>query len=99
MKEVYSCSKYKVSNVTLIVVEEMPLHKAISDAFLICNKGKGRITFADRIVDLCQAQTLLIKAHNSHKMEILEDFSSCITLENNGRIKFIKQEIQEPVTA
>ena len=99
MKEVYSCSKYKVLNVTLSVGEKMPLHEATSDAFLICKKGKGRITFTDRIVDLCQGETLLINAHESHKMEILEDFASCITLENDGRINFIKQEIQEAVTA
>lgn len=99
MKEVYSCSKYKVLNVTLSVGEKMPLHEATSDAFLICKKGKGRITFTDRVVDLCQGETLLISAHDSHKMEILEDFASCITLENDGRINFIKQEIQEAVTA
>ena len=99
MKEVYSCSKYKVLNVTLSVGEKMPLHEATSDAFLICKKGKGRITFTNRVVDLCQGETLLINAHDSHKMEILEDFASCITLENDGRINFIKQEIQEAVTA
>lgn len=93
MKEVYSCSKYKVLNVTMSVGEKMPLHEATSDAFLICKKGKGRITFSDRVVDVCQGETLLIKAHDSHQMEILEDFSSCITLENNGRIDFIKPEI------
>lgn len=92
MKEVYSCDKYKVLNVALGVGEKMPLHEATSDAFLICKKGKGRITFADRIVDLCQGQTLLIHAHESHQMEILEDFASCITLENDGRINFINQE-------
>ncbi len=92
MKEIYSCDKYKVLDVALSVGEKMPLHEATSDAFLVCKKGKGRITFADRVVDLCQGQTLLIHAHESHQMEILEDFASCITLENNGRIVFLKQE-------
>ncbi|MEO8962227.1 MAG: cupin domain-containing protein [Ginsengibacter sp.] len=91
MKEVYSCSKYKVLNFTLNVGEKMAMHDATSDAFLICKKRKGRITFTDRIVNLCQGETLLIKAHDSHKMEILEDFSYCITQENDGRINFIKQ--------
>ena len=95
MKEIYSCDKYKVLNVTLSVGEKMPLHEATSDAFLICKKGKGRITFADRIEILSQGQTLLIKAHEAHKMEILEDFTSCITLENDGRINFLKQEAKE----
>ena len=99
MKEVYSCSKYKVLNVTLSVGEKMPLHEATSDAFLICKKGKGRITFADRIEILSQGQTLLIKAHEAHKMEILEDFASCITLENDGRINFIKQDTKESAMA
>ena len=92
MKEVYSNDKYKVLNVTLNIGEKMPLHEATSDAFLIGKKGKGRITFADRIVELCQGETLLIKAHEQHKMEILEDFSSSIILENDGKINFIKQE-------
>ena len=88
MKEIYSNEKYKVLNVTLNVGEKMPLHGATSDAFIICRKGKGRITFEDRIVDLSNGDTLLIKAHDKHKMEILEDFCSCITLENDGKIKF-----------
>lgn len=92
MKEVYSNDKYKVLNVTLNIGEKMPLHEATSDAFLIGKKGKGKITFADRIVELCQGETLLIKAHEQHKMEILEDFSSSIILENDGKINFIKQE-------
>jgi len=99
MKEIYSCDKFKVLNVTLNVGEQMPLHEATSDAFLVCKKGKGRITFSDRVVDLCQGETLLINAHDSHRMEILEDFASCITLENDGRIHFLKQEVAESVTA
>lgn len=92
MKEVYSNDKYKVLNVTLNVGEKMPLHEATSDAFIICKKGKGRITFADRQVDVCQGETLLIKAHDQHRMDILEDFCSNIILENDGKISFIKQE-------
>jgi hypothetical protein len=30
-------------------------------------------------------------------MAILEDFASCIILENDGRINFIKQELKEAV--
>lgn len=97
MKEIYSCDKYKVLNVALNVGEQMPLHEATSDAFLVCKKGKGRITFSDRVVDLCQGETLLIKAHHPHKMTILEDFASCVILENDGKINFIKQEIKEAI--
>ena len=97
MKEVYSCSKYKVLSVTLNVGEKMPLHEATSDAFLICKKGKGRITFTDRVVDLCCGETLLINAHDAHKMAILEDFASCVILENDGRINFINQEMKEVI--
>ncbi|MEO8819654.1 MAG: cupin domain-containing protein [Ginsengibacter sp.] len=92
MKEAYSCDKYKVLNVTLNVGEKMPLHEATSDAFLICKKGKGRVTFSDRIVEICQGDTLLINAHEHHKLEILEDFSACIILESDGRINFIKNQ-------
>ena len=95
MKEVYSCDKYKVLDVILNIGERMPLHEATSDAFLICRKGKGRITFSDRVVEICQGDTLLINAHEQHKLEILEDFCSCIILENDGKINFIKK--QEPV--
>jgi len=96
MKEAYSCDKYKVLDVTLNIGEKMPLHEATSDAFLICKKGKGRITFSDRIVEICQGDTLLINAHEQHKLEILEDFNSCITLENDGKINFIKNQ-EQPV--
>lgn len=95
MKEVYSCNKYKVLHVTLNMGEKMPLHEATSDAFLICKKGKGRITFKDRVVDVSIGDTLLIKSHQQHKLEILEDFAACITLENDGKINFIKQDEKE----
>ena len=99
MKEIYSCDKYKVLNVTLNVGEKMPLHEATSDAFLICRKGKGLITFPDRIVDVLQSETLLIKAHEQHKLEILENFSASIILENDGKINFIKEEIKNKIPA
>ena len=88
MKEVYSNDQFKVLSVTLNLGEAMPLHHATSDAFIIGKKGKGRITFADRQVILSQGETLLIKANEPHKMEILEDFSSCIILGIEGRINF-----------
>ncbi|HZW70025.1 MAG TPA: AraC family ligand binding domain-containing protein, partial [Hanamia sp.] len=68
-----------------------------SDAFLICKKGKGRITFSDRIIEIGQGKTLLINANEQHKLEVLEDFNSCITLENDGQIQFIKSEVSESV--
>ena len=88
MKEVYSNDRYKVLSVLLNMGEAMPLHHATSDAFIIGKKGKGKITFADRQVILSQGDTLLIKANEPHKMEILEDFSSCIILDHDGRINF-----------
>ncbi len=95
MKEIYNCDKYKILNVVLNVGEKMPLHEATSDAFVICGKGKGVVTFSDRIVDITQNETLLIKAHEYHKLDILEDFSACIILENDGKINFIKQELKQ----
>jgi len=99
MKEIYHCNKYKVLNVTLHVGERMPLHEATSDAFIICRKGKGVVTFSDRAVEVHQGENLLIKAHEQHKLEVLEDFSSNIILENDGEIHFIKQDAKklEPV--
>lgn len=99
MKEVYTCDKYKVLNVELNVGEKMPLHEATSNAFIICKRGKGLITFSDRMVNIFKNETLLIKAHEQHKLEILEDFSASIILENDGRINFIKQEIKNKIPA
>lgn len=90
MKEIHSNDKYKVLSVSLSVGEKMPLHEATSDAFIILKKGKGRISFSDRQVDLNAGETLLIKAHEQHKLEVLEDFSSCIILDNEAHIDFIK---------
>lgn len=88
MKEAYGNDKYKVLCVTLNMGEAMPLHHATSDAFIICKKGKGRISFADRQVTLSLGDTYLIKDSEPHKMEILEDFSACIILEAEGQINF-----------
>lgn len=90
MKEVYGNEQYKVLSVTLNIGEAMPLHHATSDAFIIAKKGKGKISFADRQVILSQGETLLIKANEPHKMDILEDFSSCVILSAQGRIDFDK---------
>jgi quercetin dioxygenase-like cupin family protein len=95
--ELYSCEKYKVLNVFLPKGEKMPLHHATSDALLICKKGKGRITFSDRIIEIGQGETLLINANEEHKLEVLEDFITCITLENDGQIEFIKPKVSELV--
>jgi len=95
MKEIYNCDHYKVLNVKLNVGEKMPLHQATSNAFIICKKGKGRITFSDRVVDVCENETLLIKANEQHKMEILEDFCSNIILEGDGKITFAKAKTQQ----
>lgn len=90
MKEVHTTDRYKVLNVTLSVGENMPLHEASSDAFIILKKGKGRISFADRKVEICAGDTLLIKAHEPHQLEVLENFESSIILNNEARINFIK---------
>ncbi len=99
MKEIYNCDKYKVLNVSLNIGEQMPLHEATSDALIICRKGKGRITFSDRMVNIHQDETLLIEAHKQHQLEILENFAASIILENNGRINFIKQEMKREIPA
>ena len=52
-------------------------------------KGKGKISFDDRQVELSAGETLLIKAHERHQLEVLEDFSSCIVLENDAKINFL----------
>lgn len=90
MKEIHSNDRYKVLNVILSVGEMMPLHEASSDAFIILKKGKGRISFADRQVELCAGETFLIKAHDPHKLEVLEDFSSCVILDSGARIDFVQ---------
>lgn len=92
MKEIFANTKYKVLSVTLNMGETMPLHHATSDAFVINKKGKGKISFTDRQVILSPGDSLLINANEPHKMEILEDFSSFIILDNEGRINFDRIE-------
>ena len=89
LKEAYRNERFKVLNVSLNLGEAMPLHAASSDAFVIAKKGKGKIGFADREVILSQGETILIKANEPHKMEILEDFSSSIILEPDAKINFV----------
>lgn len=91
--EVERDDKYKVLTVTLNVGEIIPLHHATSDAFLIGRKGKGKITFADRQIILSEGETLLIKANEPHKMDIIEDFSSYLVLDLSGSIKFSNADI------
>lgn len=89
MKEAYKCERFKVLNVSLLAGETMPLHKASSDVFVINRKGKGKISFADREVVLSEGDSILIKANEPHKMEILENFSSSIILEPDAQINFV----------
>jgi len=89
MKEAFKNDSYKVLNVSLKMGETMPLHKASSDAFVINRKGKGRISFSNREVILSEGDTVIIKANEPHRMEILEDFSSSIILEPDAKIDFV----------
>jgi len=89
MKEAYRNERFKVLNVSLAFGEAMPLHAASSDAFIIGRKGKGKISFADREVILSAGETVLIKAREPHKMDIIEDFSSSIILEPDAKIEFV----------
>jgi len=88
MKEVFANTRYKVLRVALNVGESMPLHHATSDAFIMNNKGKGKISFTDRQVILSTGDSLLIPANEPHKMEILEDVSAFIILDSDGHINF-----------
>ena len=94
MKELFSGESYKVLEVLLNVGEKMPWHEASSDAFIICKKGKGKVIFSDKVVEVCQGQTLLINANEPHQLEVLEDFCSNIILSSEGKINFIKKEPQ-----
>ena len=89
MKEIHNNNRYRILSVTLSVGEEMPVHEATSDAFIMLKKGKGKISFDDRQVELSAGETLLIKAHERHQLEVLDDFSTCIVLENDAKINFL----------
>lgn len=90
MKELLKNDRYKVLGVSLNAGESMPLHQASSDAFVILKKGKGKVSFTDREVELQAGDSLLIKAHEPHKLEVLEDFASCIVLDSEAHIDFVK---------
>lgn len=89
MKEIFSNEQYKVLQVNLNAGERMPLHKASSDAFVIPQSGKAKLSFDDHDEILAPQSTILIKANKPHKMEIIEDFCSCIILEKKANIQFI----------
>ena len=88
--EVDSNDQYKVLSVTLNAGEAIPLHYATSEAFLIGRKGKGKITFADKEIIFSKGETLIIKANELHRMDILEDFSTYIVLDLDGYLKFAR---------
>lgn len=88
MNELYRNEKYKILNVTLRAGEKMPLHQATSDAFVTCRKGRGKVTFDDRVVEISGGETLLIKALEKHRLDVFEDFNSTITLEGDAKIDF-----------
>lgn len=92
MKEVFRNEHFKVLDVSLDLGEAMPLHKASSDAYVICKKGKGKISFSDRDVVISHGESVLIKAEEPHQLEVLESFNSSIILEPSAEISFVKKE-------
>lgn len=86
--EVDCNDQYKVLSVSLNAGEKIPFHHATSDALLIGRKGTGDLTFADRCITLSAGESLLIKAYESHRLDIREDFSTYLVLDLNGVIKF-----------
>jgi len=88
MKQIYSSEHYKIMNVLLNEGESMPRHRATSDAFIIVQKGKGKLSFDDRAVELQQGSTQQIPANAPHKLEIMEDFSACVIMAKEAEIKF-----------
>lgn len=88
MKKLFSNAHYKIMEVTLDTGEEMPLHKATSDAFIIVREGAGTITFTDHKVDLQQGSSQLVPAHKEHTLHINENFKACIIMAPEAEIKF-----------
>ena len=90
MKKIYEGNSFKIINVMLNKGESMPNHKATTDAFVIVKRGKGKIIFDDKEIELQQDSTQLIPANENHTLEIMEDFSACIVFPIEGEIEFIK---------
>jgi len=89
MKETFRNEHFKVLDVSLNLGESMPLHEASSDAYVINKKGRGKISFSDREVIIAEGESVHIKAHEPHRLEILEDFRSSIILEPDAKIEFV----------
>ena len=90
MKKIYEGNSFKIINVMLNKGESMPNHKATTEAFVIVKRGKGKIIFDDKEIELQQDSTQLIPANENHTLEIMEDFSACIVFPIEGEIEFIK---------
>lgn len=80
MNKVYGNSSYQVMNVNFAKGEAMPRHFASSDAFIIVEKGRAKISFYDREETLEEGGTLHIPARESHDLKVLEDFNAFIVL-------------------
>ena len=89
MKESFRNEHFKVLEVSLNVDESMPLHEASSDAYVINRQGKGRLIFSNREVIISQGESVLIKAREPHRLEILEDFRSSVILKPDAEIEFV----------
>lgn len=89
MKESFRNEHFKVLDVSLNQGESMPLHEASSDAYVINKQGKGKIIFSDREVLISQGEHVLIKAHEQHRLDVLEDFKSSIILKPDAQIEFV----------
>lgn len=88
MKEIHANGSFKVLRVALAEGEEMPRHYASSDAFLIVEKGKGKLLLPGREVMLEAGATLHIPANEPHSLQVLEDFSSFVVLSAEAKIEF-----------
>lgn len=80
MEEVYTNAVYKILKVALVKGEAMPRHFAASDAFIIVEKGKAKVSFQDRDEALEQGATLSIRAREPHSLTDLEDFKAFVVL-------------------
>ncbi len=68
----------------------MPDHRATTEAFIIVKRGRAKIIFDDKEVDLQQDSTHLIPANEKHTLQVEEDFSACIVFPIEGEIEFTK---------
>lgn len=80
IEQIFSSDQYQVLKADLRAGSQMPEHHATSDAFVMVEKGKAELIFAENRSTIAAGSTFLIPGDKPHRLEIKEDFKAYILL-------------------